>query len=97
VIHAALSLFFEEVQDHLGVALAAKPVALGFEVAAKLPVVVDFSVEDDLEGVILIGHGLSPPGEIDDSQTGHAEPNARLLVGSHVVRAAVLEDAEHGG
>ena len=48
----ALALLEIEVEDHLGVGVAAEGVSLGLEFAAELAVVVDLAVEDELHRAI---------------------------------------------
>ena len=58
MFHAVAAVLFIEVNDGFGVASRAVAVASGFELGAQLGVVVDFTVEDDPNVLILVGERL---------------------------------------
>src|SRR5207302_1261047 len=62
----------------LSIALRCEAMTAFFEVGAKLPVVVDFAVEDHLQRAVFIADGLIAAGEIDDGQAAVRQADARL-------------------
>jgi hypothetical protein len=49
--------------------MGTEPVPFGFELLSEFLIVVDFAIECEPDGLVLIRHGLSPGGrEIDDAQ-----------------------------
>jgi hypothetical protein len=61
--------------------MTAKRVPLGLELAAKLAIVVDLAVEDELDSAVERFHRLVPERrEIDDRKARMPEPDARLCV-----------------
>jgi hypothetical protein len=58
-------------------------------------VVVDFTVEDNPERFVLVGHGLMAAGEVDDSQSSHPDTDFRTDPYPRVVWPAVDECVEH--
>src|SRR5690606_4961552 len=57
------------VDDGLGVAARGEAVALRFQVRAKLMVVVDLAIEDDVDRPVLVGDRLLAPGNVDDAES----------------------------
>ena len=56
--HHLLSVFLVKVDQHFGIRGAAEDVTLAFQTRPQILVIVDFSVEDNVEPAILVGHGL---------------------------------------
>src|SRR5207244_4704610 len=83
------------VDDHLGVALSREPVSECFELAAQRSEVVNLSVEDNPRGLILVGHGLSPGGEIDDAQAAHPERSPAVDEDAFIVWATMTDRRAH--
>src|SRR5579864_2880903 len=84
--------------NDLGVALGAEPVAAGDEAITKGFVVVDFTVEHDLHGAVLVRHGLAGVrGQVDDLQPAETEPgrSPQRDVLAEAVRAAVRQPIAH--
>ena len=79
------------VQHHLDVRAAAKPVPPRDQLAAKLGVVVDLPVGDEMGRSVLARERLLTVGDVDDRQPPHAEAHPRtheltVLVGSPVTQ-----------
>lgn len=97
---------FVEVDDGLGIAFGAKLVAGAFESSAEFAVIVDFAIEDDLDGSIFIGEGLVSGFEIDNRESAEAKGDTGVdttgeivapivQVGAGIVRTAMFERGDH--
>src|SRR6185437_8060044 len=91
----ALSILPVCVNEHLGVAMGAKPVAEPEEPLGQLPVVVDFPVEGDPNRAVFIRQRLGTTLKVDDAQATVAEADAALAVDAHPVRAPVRYHVAH--
>jgi hypothetical protein len=65
-----------EVNENLGVGLRSEVVAACREVTPEFDVVEDFPVEDDLDGTVFVGEGLTAAGRVDDAEPTMCESNA---------------------
>ena len=90
-----VAVLFVQMHEDFGVALRAKNMACGEEVAAEFEVVVDFAVEDDADGFVLVPDGLPAAFEINDAEPPHAEREAGHGVQARAVRPAVGDEVEH--
>jgi hypothetical protein len=81
--------------DDLGVGARREDVATVPKSALKIAIVVDLSVEDDVESPILVGDGLMAAVEIDDRQPANAETDRSVDVIADVVRSAVDDRRTH--
>ena len=63
----------------------------------ELDVVEDFAVERDPKGSILVRHGLTAAGEIENAQPCVGQAGTRLDVHAAVVRPAVIQHGDHAG
>src|SRR5216683_2636373 len=70
MLDAIPPILLVEVDDALGVAMRAVGVAQSDELLAKRQVIVDFSIEDDPNGAVLVAEGLVPSGEVHTTQPG---------------------------
>ena len=66
LLHAVPSPFFVGVNDDFGIRACAKNVSFLHQLVVKLDVVVDFSVEANCQGAILVVYGLRSSIQIDD-------------------------------
>ena len=69
--------------------------ALRFQVAAQLLVIVDLTVVDDRDRPILILDGLVPGGEIDDAEPAHCQPHIPLDIKAIIIRSAMNDLPVH--
>ena len=70
--------------------------ALGLELAAQLPVVVDLAVVDELERAVLAREGLvARVAQVDDREPAEAERDALGRVRARPVGPAVVELGGH--
>src|SRR5205085_7356795 len=73
-LDAALAPLAVGGEDDLGVGRAAEAVALGLELAAELPVVVDLAVVDEPKRAVLAREGLvARVAQVDDREPAEAE------------------------
>src|SRR6266853_2264629 len=95
MLDAIPPILLVEVDDALGVAMRAEGVAQSDELLAKRQVIVDFSIEDDPNGAVLVAEGLVPSGEVHNTQPAHAYAGAVVCVDSVVIRSAMRHDVAH--
>ena len=86
---------FVAVDQHLGVALAAEEMALGDQLGAEIEVIVDFAIEGDVNGAVLVAHRLRAEGrEVDDREPPMPERDRAVGEEAAAVGAAM---SDHGG
>src|SRR5215831_7193853 len=67
-------------EEHFRVALGTEKIPFAFQLLPKLPVVIDFSIEDDVEIPVGSGHGLRAGFRyIYDRQASVRQPDALVL------------------
>ena len=66
-------MFFVEVKEDLGVAVCPEAMSGALELVAKLAVVVDLSVLDDVEGSVLVCDRLVACLEVDDREAPRSQ------------------------
>src|SRR5215831_8550012 len=81
--------------DDLGVRARPEAMAERRELVPQSAVVVDLSVEDDVDAAVLVGDRLITGLEIDHAQPGDAERNPPLDVIAEGVGTAVPQRADH--
>jgi hypothetical protein len=82
-------------QDGFGVAVGPVDVAALLEFRAKIGVVVDLTVEYDLERAVFVGHGLMAGGNIDDTQATVTEAELVFDENAGVVGPAMRHHVSH--
>jgi hypothetical protein len=95
MLNAISTVLFIKVNDGLGVTIRGVTMTAGLQLLPQSRVVVDFTIEDDPDGAILIADGLMSSGQIDDAETAHAEPNATLGVNPIVIGTAMHHRVAH--
>src|SRR5262245_26547913 len=83
------------VHDDFSVALRAENMASRLQFAFQFRKVVDLSVEDHPDGLILIGHRLMYASKINDRQTAKTQSKRAIEVESFVVRTTVNDRCSH--
>src|SRR6476661_1952294 len=81
--------------DRFGVGRSVEKMSGRLELVPELPVVVDFAVEHDPDGAILVMNRLMSGREVNDTQPPHAEPDALLDMHAFVVRSAMPNHLAH--
>lgn len=66
------------------------------EFRSQLQVVVDLSVEDDLERAVFIGHRLVAAGQVDNAQATVTQRATLIQVTTKTVGAAMSDAVAHG-
>jgi hypothetical protein len=69
-------VLFVQVDEYLGVAVRPETVARALQVAAQFAVVVDLTVLNDVDGLVLVGHRLVARLEVDDREPARRETDA---------------------
>lgn len=87
---------FVQVDQRFGVADGFELVPVAHQVGAKFLIIVDFSVEHDPQGAVLIGNGLMAGVEIDNAQTAHPDTAAAIDMVALVIRTAMPDLIAHG-
>jgi hypothetical protein len=95
VVDAALPMLVVQVHDDFRVAARGEHVTAGLELGAVLGVVVDLSVEDDLQRTVRVGHGLVSRGEVDDAEAAVREADGPVDEDAGIVGTAVPQDVAH--
>lgn len=93
---AAFAEVFIEVDDDFGVGAGFERMAALEEVFAKVPEVVDFAVEDNPDGAVLVGKRLVTAFEVDDREAAKAKADVRGDVEAGVIGAAMGNGIGHG-
>ena len=89
MLYAVVSIFFVEMNDCLGVALAAVMMAFPFQLGAQLLVIVDFSVVHDPNAAVFIADGLLAGSDINDAQAAHGQTDVFFHEESVVIGPAM--------
>src|SRR5579863_4802732 len=73
-LYAVRTFLLIEMNNHLGVGVGGKAMALAFEFSAKLSEVVDFSVVGDPHRAVFVAHRhVADRGEIENGKTATAQ------------------------
>src|SRR5437879_4693194 len=81
--------------DDFRVGVRGKHVATSLELRSMFDVVIDFSIEDDLDRAARVGHGLVSRSEIDDAETAVRKTDPAFDEDACIVRPAVLQYVSH--
>src|SRR6185295_8537074 len=93
-----VAVFLVEVQNRFGIAMRGVNMAACFECRSKLCVVVDFSVVNNLQRTVLIGHRLVARLDVYNAKTTMTETNPACLrvdEDTLIVRPAMRKDVAH--
>ena len=71
--------------------------ALCFHLVPQRLEVVDLTVENDPDAIVLIADGLVATGDVNDGKPAHAQPDAAAAILARVVGAAMADDFSHCG
>src|SRR5215467_11666903 len=86
---------FIQVGDALGIRMGGKDMPPFRELLTELPIIVDFSIEDDDHGTIFIVDRLTPAVDINDCQTSHTQSDLTIEVKSLVIRPSSGDQRTH--
>ena len=96
-LEAVDALFSVKTEHDLHVTPAAEATALRFQLPPQLAIVVDLTVEDDGQPLILEHDRLLPGLQVDHRQAPEAQRNVFVVEKALVVWTTVDEGAGHGG
>src|SRR5476651_2145066 len=82
--------------DHFCVALSFKNVAFAQQKCAQFLIVIDFSVEDDLDSAVLVRDGLMASLKIDDRESAKTQSDRSRDVVPVIVRPTMVNSVRHG-
>src|SRR5262249_60057357 len=68
MVDAVLAVFFIQKEDRFGVAVGSITMAAMFQLGTEMRIVVNFTIKNNPDGAVLIGHRLMPPGNINDAE-----------------------------
>ena len=57
--------------------------------------IVDFSIEDNVNRSVFIGHRLMPAGDVNDRKTTMPETDVAIDIGARIVWTAMRDDITH--
>src|SRR6516162_7256376 len=89
------ALFFVQVRDDFRIRGSAKSVEARKELRAKIEVVVNLAVQNDLHLAILAGNRLMAAGHVNDTQAPDAQPDAIGSVKPFRIRATMHNHRRH--
>jgi hypothetical protein len=82
-------------QDCFRIAVCLVNVPLCLQLFAKISVVVDLTVVNDMKSFVLIRHWLMAGRYIDDTQTPVTQPHSTINEDAFVVRSTMGDDVAH--
>jgi hypothetical protein len=95
VINEVQSVCLVGMCDGFGVGLRVEMMPLRFKVSAQHGVIIDFSIKDDLDGLVFIVHGLPTGFQVDNAEPAHTDPDITLNVKALIIRAAMHQCTHH--
>ena len=81
--------------DNFSIATGIETVAAGLQLTPQLGKIVDFSIENHPDTLILVVYRLVPAGHINDAQPPHAQPYAIAHIEPVVVRPPMHDGVAH--
>jgi len=93
IANSIVTVFFVQVDDGFGIGVGAVAVAARLQAWAQRGVIVDFAVEDDPNCAVFVAERLVPAGDVNNTETPHADRGWPIAVNAFIVWAAV----GHGG
>lgn len=97
MVYAALAVFPVKVQEDFGIGLGAKTVtARRLQLRSQYPVIVNFSVKDQMVLSVFRGHRLMASGQIDNGESLKTETCSRKRLVTLIVWAAMTHGSGHG-
>src|SRR5712692_1849461 len=81
--------------NHLRVTIGAKMMTTFLKPLLKLTIVIDFSVEDDHDALILVEHGLMATSKVNNRKTAYTQGDTIAYPDSLVVWSTMAYDPTH--
>jgi hypothetical protein len=95
-MNAVITVFFVEVENGFGIAARGVTVTATFQIRADRSVIIDFAVEDNPNGSVLVRHWLVATAQIHNAQTPEPKSDGRVQVIAGIIGSAVNELLRHG-
>jgi hypothetical protein len=76
-------------QNSFGVAMGPELVAARQEIRTEIAVIINFAVERDPDGLVLIGDGLVTARQIDDAQAAVSQAHGSIQVKALIIRPSM--------
>jgi hypothetical protein len=87
--------FLIQMGNHLGVGVGREPMAPAPELGTELRKVVNFPIEYNPDGSILVKHWLVASSQIDDAKAAHPKARAIFYENAFVIRTAMHDGLAH--
>src|SRR5437660_11857548 len=87
--------FLVTVNNHFGVGIRSKLMALALQLCSQFPVIVNLAVKNDPNCFLGIRHRLMTSGQINDGKSSEAEPDRTREEVTLVVRTAMDDRSGH--
>src|SRR5436309_16103425 len=91
MLNAVATVLFIQMDDRFGIAFRAIAVASRLELQTEFAVIVDFTVIDDPQAVVLVANRLLSGPNIYDAEPPHSQPDVALDKKAIVIRPAVRD------
>jgi hypothetical protein len=97
VLNETGAILFIGVHNYFPVTPGAELMPGPDQVPAQIRIIIDFPIEYQPEGLILVGHGLLSGGEINDGQAPVSQTQGAVQIIPLGIRAAMGHDLVHAG
>ncbi len=95
MFNAVLTVLFVEMYDRFRVRARGENVPPGFQIAPQFAVVVDFSIEHQVNRAVLVFNRLVSGSKVDDAQTPHRETRFFAQVEALIIGTAMGDHRAH--
>ena len=95
MIKYVVTPLFVAVNNDLGIRPCSKYVPESFQLTLEFGEIIDFTVEDNPDGFLLVGHGLVTALKVDDGEPSKAEPDWPSYVIAFVIGTSVRNTVGH--
>src|SRR6266704_1080710 len=96
MVDTGVTIFFVKMQNSFGIAVCCISVTAFFQHSAEFEMVVDFSVEDNPDCPVLVGHRLVSTSHVNNTETPEAHRDWAVVQLASIVGSTVMKDSRHG-
>jgi len=96
VFDEVVAVLLVKMDDDLRVRTGVEAVTQRLELLTQLDIVEDLSIEDYLDGAILVVDGLITPLQVDDAQPRMGQTSMLIVIVAVAVGAPVVQTGDHG-